>query len=317
MLVLWTVLQKSIRQRTFLFSLIKWDGNIVYNVMWPPRICWGFDKTIESPRYWPNKCYVWEPPVTTQPAHLQTSFLIWKRCPFLKQSNLPCWTFLQSNGEIGCVMLGPSCTYATFQLVEWVSTSLHFTCTSKAIFCHVDLLLCACSDEIGLSLSIPVISAGSFGLSCNYKPKLTRILPPARKISDLLVHFVREKLSKVKPVWTKAYIYRKSLEDTSEDCFWWDSRVSCLAQTIAAVTRHAPTLVCNLLPLQVYQFPGGGFCQLCQKHSERDASWWELSVERPQYNKETQQQSVHWNHSFTSLLNMKYGVKGANTSNEV
>lgn len=273
MLVLWTVLQKSIRQRTFLFSLIKWDGNIVYNVMWPPWICWGFDKTIESPRYWPNKCYVWEPPVTTQPAHLQTSFLIWNRCPFLKQSNLPCWTFLQSNGEIGCVMLGPSCTYATFQLVEWVSTSLHFTCTSKAIFCHVDLLLCACSDEIGLSLSIPVISAGSFGLSCNYKPKLTRILPPARKISDLLVHFVREKLPKVKPVWTKAYIYRKSLEDTSEDCFWWDSRVSCLAQTIAVVTgthQRWPETFCRCRYINSLEAASANFARNIQREMLRD-----------------------------------------------
>lgn len=29
-----------------------------------------------------------------------------------------CCVFLQSSGTVGCVMLGPSCTYATFQLVE-------------------------------------------------------------------------------------------------------------------------------------------------------------------------------------------------------
>lgn len=92
-------------------------------------------------------------------------------------------------------------------------------CTSEAIFCHSDLPLPPHSDEIGLSLSIPIISAGSFGLSCNYKSKLTRILPPARKISDLLVHLVKEVLP-FKPKWSKAYVYRKPVEDTTEDCFW-------------------------------------------------------------------------------------------------
>nr|XP_020443480.1 heat-stable enterotoxin receptor-like [Monopterus albus] len=99
---------------------------------------------------------------------------------------------LSEEGTVGCVMLGPSCTYATFQLVD---------------------------EEIGLLLSIPIISAGSFGLSCDYKPKLTRILPPARKVSDLLLHFMR-KLLPFKPVWKKVYVYRKTI-NTTEDCFWY------------------------------------------------------------------------------------------------
>uniref|UniRef100_A0A3B4UQD6 Guanylate cyclase n=1 Tax=Seriola dumerili TaxID=41447 RepID=A0A3B4UQD6_SERDU len=93
---------------------------------------------------------------------------------------------------VGCVMLGPSCTYATFQLVD---------------------------DDIGLSLSIPIISAGSFGLSCDYKPKLTRILPPARKISDLFVNFMNETLP-FKDPWKKVYVYKKP-SNASEDCFWY------------------------------------------------------------------------------------------------
>lgn len=76
------------------------------------------------------------------------------------------------------------------------------------------------SDEIGLSQRIPVISAGSFGLSCDYKPKLTRILPPARKISDLLVNFMKEKLS-IKNVWRQVYVYKST--NATEDCFWWDN----------------------------------------------------------------------------------------------
>lgn len=38
----------------------------------------------------------------------------------------PLFCCLQNNGEIGCIMLGPSCTFATFQLVEWVSLYLFF-----------------------------------------------------------------------------------------------------------------------------------------------------------------------------------------------
>uniref|UniRef100_A0A671VKA6 Guanylate cyclase n=1 Tax=Sparus aurata TaxID=8175 RepID=A0A671VKA6_SPAAU len=95
---------------------------------------------------------------------------------------------LHNDGEIGCVMLGPSCTYATYQLVD------------------------------GLTLSIPIISAGSFGLSCDYQPKVTRILPPARKISDLLFHFIHEELL-FKPAWEKTYVYKKPHINVSEDCF--------------------------------------------------------------------------------------------------
>ncbi|XP_040918754.1 heat-stable enterotoxin receptor [Toxotes jaculatrix] len=99
---------------------------------------------------------------------------------------------LHNNGEVGCIMLGPSCTYATFQLVD---------------------------DEIGLSLSIPIISAGSFGLSCDYKPKLTRILPPARKITDLFINFMKTTLP-FKISWKQVYVYKKS-SNVTEDCFWY------------------------------------------------------------------------------------------------
>lgn len=79
------------------------------------------------------------------------------------------------------------------------------------------------SDEIGLSLSIPVISAGSFGLSCDYKPKLTRILPPARKIADFFINFLKETLDFKYP-WEQVYVYKKPI-NVSEDCFWWDNTV--------------------------------------------------------------------------------------------
>uniref|UniRef100_A0A8C6LM91 Guanylate cyclase n=1 Tax=Nothobranchius furzeri TaxID=105023 RepID=A0A8C6LM91_NOTFU len=90
-------------------------------------------------------------------------------------------------GEVGCVMLGPSCTFATFH------------------------------EVIGLSLSIPIISAGSFGLSCDYKPKLTRLLPPARKLTDLFLNFKNEELP-FKPKWEHFYVYKKA-SNTTEDFF--------------------------------------------------------------------------------------------------
>uniref|UniRef100_A0A8C5AS57 Guanylate cyclase n=1 Tax=Gadus morhua TaxID=8049 RepID=A0A8C5AS57_GADMO len=93
---------------------------------------------------------------------------------------------------LGCIMLGPSCTFATYQLVD---------------------------EEVGLKLSIPVISAGSFGLSCDYKPKLTRLLPPGRKIADFLLHFLVKEVPDVKPVWDIAYVYKN--ENGSEECFWY------------------------------------------------------------------------------------------------
>uniref|UniRef100_A0A8C7X7J5 Guanylate cyclase n=1 Tax=Oryzias sinensis TaxID=183150 RepID=A0A8C7X7J5_9TELE len=111
--------------------------------------------------------------------------------------------------EVGCVMLGPSCTFATFQLVD---------------------------EEIGLSLSIPVISAGSFGLSCDYKPKLTRILPPARKVSDSLVYFLNEK-NMFKPLWEKAYVYKKS-NNVTEDCFWYNNALEAPSAHFASSKKR-------------------------------------------------------------------------------
>uniref|UniRef100_A0A8C4EH49 Guanylate cyclase n=1 Tax=Dicentrarchus labrax TaxID=13489 RepID=A0A8C4EH49_DICLA len=105
------------------------------------------------------------------------------------------------HGEIGCVMLGPSCTYATFQLVD-----------------------------------IPIISAGSFGLSCDYKPKLTRILPPARKISDLLFHFMDETLP-FKQHWEYVYVYKKS-SNITEDCFWYINALEAASANFASKTER-------------------------------------------------------------------------------
>ncbi|CAB1415229.1 unnamed protein product [Pleuronectes platessa] len=101
---------------------------------------------------------------------------------------------LYDNNEVGCVMLGPSCTYATFQLVD-------------------------------------------FGLSCDYKPKLTRILPPARKISDMLLNFINETLP-FKDPWKTVYVYKKS-SNATEDCFWYINALEAPSANFATGTnRH-------------------------------------------------------------------------------
>ncbi|XP_034749148.1 heat-stable enterotoxin receptor [Etheostoma cragini] len=117
---------------------------------------------------------------------------------------------LHDNGDVGCVMLGPSCTYATFQLVD---------------------------EEIGLTLSIPIISAGSFGLPCDYKSKLTRILPPARKISDLLFNFMKEVLPFKEAPWKHVYVYKKTI-NTTEDCFWYISALQAPSANFAKRTER-------------------------------------------------------------------------------
>ncbi|XP_034563288.1 LOW QUALITY PROTEIN: heat-stable enterotoxin receptor [Notolabrus celidotus] len=98
---------------------------------------------------------------------------------------------LINSSNLGCAVLGPTCTYATFPMVD---------------------------VEKGLRLSTPIISAGSFGTSCDYALNLQRLLPPARKISDLLINFWKHS-EKIKPVWETAYVYKKSTN--TEDCFWY------------------------------------------------------------------------------------------------
>uniref|UniRef100_A0A8C2KNI5 Guanylate cyclase n=1 Tax=Cyprinus carpio TaxID=7962 RepID=A0A8C2KNI5_CYPCA len=101
---------------------------------------------------------------------------------------------LTNAGEEGCALLGPTCTYATFQMADL---------------------------EIGLNLNMPIISAGSFGLSCDFKRDLTRLLPPARKISSFFFHFWNV-IDNIKPKWKTAYLYKK--QNNTEDLVVFNNR---------------------------------------------------------------------------------------------
>ncbi|XP_028263500.1 heat-stable enterotoxin receptor-like [Parambassis ranga] len=128
---------------------------------------------------------------------------------------------LIDSGNIGCAVLGPTCTYATFPIVD---------------------------VEKGIKLSTPVISAGSFGSSCDYTLNLQRLLPPARKISDFFINFW-EAENTIKPEWTTAYVYKK--QNNSEDCFWYmnalDADFSKFAKNISRSVLRKPEDLHNAL----------------------------------------------------------------------
>uniref|UniRef100_A0A4X2KH89 Guanylate cyclase n=1 Tax=Vombatus ursinus TaxID=29139 RepID=A0A4X2KH89_VOMUR len=76
------------------------------------------------------------------------------------------------------------------------------------------------NDFLDTILEFPMISAGSFGLSCDYKETLTRLMFPARKLIYFLVDFWKVNDLPFKTVsWNTAYIYKKN--DYSEECFWY------------------------------------------------------------------------------------------------
>ncbi|OXB73074.1 UNVERIFIED_CONTAM: hypothetical protein H355_006908 [Colinus virginianus] len=98
---------------------------------------------------------------------------------------------LQENGTLGCAVIGPACTYATYQMVS-----------------------------VETILSLPLISVGSFGLSCDYKENLTRLLTPARKVNDFFYYFWNEIQQPFKTTtWETVYIYKKN--ENSEQCLWY------------------------------------------------------------------------------------------------
>eukprot|EP00069_Balaena_mysticetus_P016604 bmy_01963T0 len=97
---------------------------------------------------------------------------------------------ISSKKQMGCVLMGPTCTYSTFQM--YLDTDLKY----------------------------PMISAGSFGLSCDYKETLTRLMTPARKLMYFFVDFWKVNYFPFKTFsWNTAYVFKNSTE--SEDCFWY------------------------------------------------------------------------------------------------
>ncbi|XP_044534015.1 heat-stable enterotoxin receptor [Gracilinanus agilis] len=97
---------------------------------------------------------------------------------------------IRENNTVGCALMGPSCTYSTYQM-------------------YLDTIL-----------EYPMISAGSFGLSCDQKETLTRLMFPARKLMYFLVDFWKTHDLTFKTVsWKTAYVFKSN--NNSEECFWY------------------------------------------------------------------------------------------------
>ncbi|NXM08435.1 GUC2C protein, partial [Tyrannus savana] len=92
---------------------------------------------------------------------------------------------------LGCAVIGPACTYATFQMFS-----------------------------LETLVNPPLISIGSFGLSCDYKANLTRLLTPARKVNNFFYYFWKESQLPFKTTtWESVYVYKRT--EASEACFWY------------------------------------------------------------------------------------------------
>uniref|UniRef100_A0AAQ6ANK7 Guanylate cyclase n=1 Tax=Amphiprion ocellaris TaxID=80972 RepID=A0AAQ6ANK7_AMPOC len=68
-----------------------------------------------------------------------------------------------------------------------------------------------------MKLRTPILSAGSFSHSCDDRPNLHRLLPPARKISDFLINFWQYK-DAIKSEWKEVYIYKTHTESFGPIC---------------------------------------------------------------------------------------------------
>ncbi|XP_069012160.1 guanylyl cyclase C [Embiotoca jacksoni] len=130
-------------------------------------------------------------------------------------------TNLMESNSLGCAVLGPTCTIATFTIFD---------------------------ANFGMKLKTPVISAGSFGVSCDNTLNLQRLLPPARKLSWFFINFWSE-INVVKPQWDTAYVYKKSAN--TEDCFWYmnalDADMNGFAKEVNRVVLRRPEDLINVL----------------------------------------------------------------------
>uniref|UniRef100_A0A3B3ZKP8 Guanylate cyclase n=1 Tax=Periophthalmus magnuspinnatus TaxID=409849 RepID=A0A3B3ZKP8_9GOBI len=123
-------------------------------------------------------------------AGFATTYYNRKGCHSTTCEGLAEYRNLTDTKQLGCAVLGPTCTYATYTMVNL---------------------------EQGLNIQTPFLSAGSFGLSCDNTRNLQRLLPPARKVSSFFIQFWNYQ-DKLKPKWEEAYVYKK--QNNTEDCFW-------------------------------------------------------------------------------------------------
>uniref|UniRef100_A0A8D2PGZ9 Guanylate cyclase n=1 Tax=Zosterops lateralis melanops TaxID=1220523 RepID=A0A8D2PGZ9_ZOSLA len=104
------------------------------------------------------------------------------------------------------------CRTSTCEGVELIKTI--YVSSRLLSFCLSTCPLIS-SFRLETILSLPLISVGSFGLSCDYKVNLTRLLTPARKLNQFFYHFWRHSELPFKTTtWESVYIYKRT--ETSE-----------------------------------------------------------------------------------------------------
>lgn len=123
--------------------------------------------------------------------HFKSSLYVSQGCRTSTCEGVELIKQIYDNGTLGCAVIGPACTYATYQMVS-----------------------------VETILSLPLISVGSFGLSCDFKENLTRLLTPARKVNDFFYSFWNEfELPFKASAWESTYIYKQN--ENSEECLWY------------------------------------------------------------------------------------------------
>uniref|UniRef100_A0A8C5NR80 Guanylate cyclase n=1 Tax=Junco hyemalis TaxID=40217 RepID=A0A8C5NR80_JUNHY len=113
-----------------------------------------------------------------------------------------------------------ACRTSTCEGVEliktiYVSSRLLSFCLGVHVCLCLSFLTFDPAIQLETILSLPMISVGSFGLSCDYKDNLTRLLTPARKLNQFFFHFWRHSELPFKTTtWESVYIYKRT--ETSE-----------------------------------------------------------------------------------------------------
>ncbi|NWI92820.1 GUC2C protein, partial [Pitta sordida] len=120
-----------------------------------------------------------------------SSLYVSQNCRTSTCEGVQLFKMIYESGDLGCAVIGPPCTYATFEMLSLETV-----------------------------LSMPLISVGSFGLSCDYKENLTRLLTPARKVNTFLSHFFQHSGLPFKTTtWDSVYLYKRT--EVSESCLWY------------------------------------------------------------------------------------------------
>lgn len=194
-------------------------------------------------------------------------------------------------------MLGPSCTYATFQLVEWV-----WLCLSLLIIYHYQLtnvwlftLLSASVMKLAWTWAFPSSLLGASAclviIRRNWPEFCPRHARPQTYYSTLWMKLYHLRMLGSRSMFTRstATQVRTASGETGCSSPEWPLQLH-------SVLQHVPLfcLICLLLS-RVHQRIGSSLCQLCIRYTKKDAAWGGRAVQCPYLWQKIQQQWVFLN----------------------